>query len=207
MQWFRMYAEMPDDPKIGTLSDAAFRTWVELLCVACKIGKGGKTDLTEETLNWALRRNVTETLQELLQKHLVTVSETKTIEIINWNKRQYLSDNSTERVRKYRENKKNKDETFQKRYSNALDTDTDTDKRKKVPKKNGKRFSPPTLQDVKAYCEERNNGVNPERFMSHYESNGWKVGRNAMKNWKAAVRTWENRNKQQNPEDPLEYAL
>ena len=49
----------------------------------------------------------------------------------------------------------------------------------------------PTLEDVKAYCNERNNRVDPERFIDYYTSNGWKVGKNPMKDWKAAVRTWE----------------
>jgi hypothetical protein len=44
---------------------------------------------------------------------------------------------------------------------------------------------------VSAYCQERANGVDPEKFMAHYESNGWRVGRTHMRDWKAAVRTWE----------------
>ena len=54
-----------------------------------------------------------------------------------------------------------------------------------------KRFVPPTLEEVKAYCTERNNGVDAERFIDYYTSNGWQVGKNKMKDWKAAVRTWE----------------
>lgn len=53
------------------------------------------------------------------------------------------------------------------------------------------RFTPPTLDDVIAYCQERGNSVDAERFVSFYESNGWKVGKNPMKDWRAAVRTWE----------------
>ena len=53
------------------------------------------------------------------------------------------------------------------------------------------RFAPPALDDVKAYCAERNNKVDPEHWYSYYESNGWMVGRNKMKDWKASVRTWE----------------
>jgi hypothetical protein len=49
----------------------------------------------------------------------------------------------------------------------------------------------PTLEDVKAYCNERGNRVDPERFIDYYTANGWKVGKNPMKDWKAAVRTWE----------------
>ena len=54
-----------------------------------------------------------------------------------------------------------------------------------------RRFAPPTLDEVTAYCLERGNAVDPQRFVSFYESNGWKVGKNPMKDWKAAVRTWE----------------
>lgn len=54
-----------------------------------------------------------------------------------------------------------------------------------------KRFTPPTLEEVKAYCSERGNHVDAERWFDYYTSNGWKVGKNQMKDWKAAVRTWE----------------
>lgn len=63
-------------------------------------------------------------------------------------------------------------------------------------KRNG--FQPPSLEEVREYCEERGKGVDPEAWMSHYEANGWKVGRNAMKDWKAAVRTWEKRAAEEN---------
>jgi hypothetical protein len=59
-----------------------------------------------------------------------------------------------------------------------------------------KRFTPPTLDEVKAYCIERNNNVDAERFIDYYTSNGWKVGKNSMKDWKAAVRTWEKSSKE-----------
>jgi hypothetical protein len=49
----------------------------------------------------------------------------------------------------------------------------------------------PTLEEVKAYCKERGNKVDPERWFDYYTSNGWKVGKNPMRDWKAAVRTWE----------------
>lgn len=52
-------------------------------------------------------------------------------------------------------------------------------------------FKPPTLEEVKAYCLERKNAVDPEKWMNHYTANGWMVGRTKMKDWRAAVRTWE----------------
>ena len=54
-----------------------------------------------------------------------------------------------------------------------------------------KRFTAPTLEEVKEYCSERKNNVDAERFIDYYTANGWKVGKNPMKDWKAAVRSWE----------------
>lgn len=53
------------------------------------------------------------------------------------------------------------------------------------------RFIPPTVEEVAAYCRERRNGVDPRRFVDFYVSKGWMVGKNKMKDWKAAIRTWE----------------
>lgn len=55
-----------------------------------------------------------------------------------------------------------------------------------------KEFTAPSLEEVRAYCEERGNNVDPEHFMNYYESNGWKVGKNPMYDWRATVRSWEN---------------
>ena len=64
-----------------------------------------------------------------------------------------------------------------------------------VSKKKSDRFTPPSLEDVQNYCLERNNSVDPQAFIDFYASKGWMVGKNKMKDWKAAVRTWErNRN-------------
>ena len=97
--------------------------------------------------------------------------------------------------------------------SNEEDTDKicasneeDTDNKKKNKKKNKKegeienecykrtpapRFTPPTIDEVSDYCVERGGIVDPERWFAYYESNGWRVGKNPMNDWKAAVRTWE----------------
>jgi len=57
--------------------------------------------------------------------------------------------------------------------------------------KHNNQFIKPSLEEVKSYCKERNNLVDSDKFFNYYESNGWKVGRNLMKNWKAAIHTWE----------------
>lgn len=64
---------------------------------------------------------------------------------------------------------------------------------KDIEKRN---FSPPSLNDVKTYCLERKNNVDAENFINFYESKGWFVGKNKMKSWRAAVRTWEARDNQ-----------
>lgn len=66
------------------------------------------------------------------------------------------------------------------------------------------KFSKPSLEDVKKYCQERNNKIDAESFINYYESVGWKVGKNKMRDWKAAVRTWERRNNNQNKRE-VEY--
>lgn len=74
--------------------------------------------------------------------------------------------------------------------NNNRDIDNKKDNRRNI-------FVPPTIDDVRDYCMERNNNVDPEKFISYYESNGWMVGRNKMKDWKAAIRTWERNNYKQ----------
>ena len=57
-----------------------------------------------------------------------------------------------------------------------------------------KKFVKPTVEEVRNYCLERKNNVNPEKFIDFYESKDWYIGKNKMKDWKAAVRTWERGN-------------
>lgn len=54
-----------------------------------------------------------------------------------------------------------------------------------------KRFTPPSVDQVMEYCQERKNNVDPQTFVDFYESKGWLIGKTKMKDWKAAVRTWE----------------
>lgn len=75
-------------------------------------------------------------------------------------------------------------ERVMKEYTNSIDT----------PVKET-RFTKPSVDEVRAYCIERNNNIDAEAFINFYESKGWKIGKNAMKDWKAAVRTWEAKNK------------
>ena len=69
---------------------------------------------------------------------------------------------------------------------------TDAPERKRSTRK---PFIPPTVEEVREYCTERGNSVDAEAFIDFYESKGWMIGKNKMKDWKAAVRTWEQGDK------------
>lgn len=64
-----------------------------------------------------------------------------------------------------------------------------------------KTFKKPTLKEIEDYCKERNNNIDPQTFLNYYETNGWVQGKNRkpIKNWKACIRTWEQRNKENIP--------
>ena len=64
-----------------------------------------------------------------------------------------------------------------------------------------KRFVPPTVEEVAAYCKERNNGIDPVAFVSHYAANGWMRGKTKMKDWKQAIITWEKHHNEKSGSD------
>ena len=80
---------------------------------------------------------------------------------------------------------------------NKPDNDTDRVARK--------RFTPPTVEEVAAYCGERNNRIDPQTFVDFYASKGWVVGKSKMKDWKAAIRTWEKRDGNSQPERKVNF--
>lgn len=88
------------------------------------------------------------------------------------------------------------DEKTSSQETKKLDCNNKESNKKDNNKDNRVAFTPPTLDEVSAYCRERQNSVDPEKFIDFYQSKGWMVGRNRMKDWKAAVRTWEKRSKE-----------
>ncbi|MBC8603180.1 DUF4373 domain-containing protein [Parabacteroides acidifaciens] len=99
---------------------------------------------------------------------------------------------------------------------NGLRTDSDfiqnemkrNEIKKKGIKKKADAFRPPQLSEIEAYCRDRGNNVDSEKFYNFYQSKGWMVGKNKMKDWKAAVRTWEKEDKskkQQSNEKSKQY--
>jgi hypothetical protein len=85
--------------------------------------------------------------------------------------------------------------------------DKDTDIVIVKEKVKAKRFAKPTIEDIKEYCIERNNFVDAEKFFDYYSSNGWKVGKNPMKDWKASVRTWEKNSTSEQSKGKVQQSL
>ena len=77
------------------------------------------------------------------------------------------------------------------------------EKEKKKPK--APAFKRPSLEEIKDYIKEKNYLVNPNGFLSHYESNGWKVGKNPKKCWKSAITSWDTRERKDNHKSEQPY--
>lgn len=137
----------------------------------------------------------------LILKRFIITFESGVIVIKHWKIHNYIQKDRYKPTI-YQEEKAQLLEKDNKAYTDCIQNGyiTDTQVRDSIEieleedkdiKKTAKRFSPPTLEEVKAYCIERNNNVDAEHFIDYYTSNGWLVGKNKMKDWKAAVRTWE----------------
>lgn len=155
-----------------------------------KLSKG--SGLTERTVRTCLKR--------LKMTNEVTIEATKqgTKIIVNkWAQYQGLGDDTDIQS----------DKGIDNQVTNERQTSDNTIRkieRKERKNNNIVRFVKPTLEEVRAYCQERNNGINPQKFLDYYDANGWKVGRNPMKDWKASIRNWESNNKPK--EEPKKWS-
>lgn len=208
-QWFRFYHEALDDPKVQTLDAETFRDWVNLLCLCCRLG--GELPKATQDIAFALRRSLdgcSTVLSRLADAGLLDRRNGGPngmhYAIHGWDKRQYKSDTSTDRVKRYRERYKNVTET-----PNATppDTDTDTDiirevaslpsppKKKATEGRTGSRLAPdwqPSEADKKFATEL---GVpwnsEAEKFRDYWSAQAGAKGRKA--DWTATWRNWIRR--------------
>ncbi len=188
--WFRLYRETITDPKFSRMPGGQRHLWTVLLCLADDDGRVAMADgVPYESAELAVIAGIepgdaVDALCWYTRLKMIRVNKSGIV-INNWNKRQFKSDNSTERVRKHRE----------KRDGNVSvappDTDTDTEQTQK--KHTPSKFTPPAVDDVRTYATERHYTFDPEAFVAHYTANGWRVGRNPMKSWQAACVTWQKR--------------
>ena len=142
-------------------------------------------------------------LKLLIAKSFVLVFETGILVIKHWRMHNTIRQDRyhpTDYQEEYKQLglKSNNSYTWQPN-GNQLETENRLDKirldknNKEEINKEEKRFKKPTPEEIKNYCKERNNNVDANRFYNFYESKGWMVGKNKMKDWKAAVRTWEQK--------------
>lgn len=83
---------------------------------------------------------------------------------------------------------------IEKELEKDKEIDIEIDNKCASTKQKRKRFVKPTISDIEQYCSEKNISINAQQFIDYYESNGWKVGRNSMKDWQATVRRWASNN-------------
>ena len=148
--------------------------------------------------------NVEVTLSYLASQGLIEESGSGTYLLPEALKSIGSENESAERVRAFRSQKAlqcNDGVTASNAPQTPCNTEIEKEKEIEIEKKNKAdkparaRFTKPTIEEVQAYCRERGNSVDANRFVDYYEANGWKVGKNPMKDWKATVRNWERRDK------------
>ena len=126
--------------------------------------------------------------------------------ILNWDK--YQSEYQRQKAQSPKNHKK-KDNVYPKVRQKVqrdidIEGDRDIDRDKKILSKDKRNFKKPSIKKIRQYCIDRKNVIDPEQFFDFYESKGWMVGKNKMKDWKACVRTWEKNSKQLKSEpDPI----
>lgn len=149
-RWFRFYDSVVDDPKVQRLPDAAFRAWVNLMCIASKGGGFFSTDLAD--ISFALRVSegkARDLLQILQSAGLIERFETEWTPH-NWGTRQYASDSSAERMRRHRANKvtadvQPRDEHVTSHVQNSDGADTDSEKIQNRTEKKKEEVAPVAL--------------------------------------------------------------
>lgn len=152
--------------------------------------------------NWKSILRMTGTKEDdlkiLIAKSYVIPFDTGVIVIRHWRMNNYLrTDRYKETTHKQEKNQLTLGENEEYLLSKScvgipmVNPDKNSIDKNRLEENISNRFTPPTIEEVTEYCEERNNGVNAQKFIDFYESKGWMVGKNKMKDWKACVRTWE----------------
>jgi hypothetical protein len=127
MRWFRLYTEIIDDWKVAELSDKEFRHFVYLLCMAGEEEKEGKIPCSLEAIAWRFRdtlESVKPSIDKMIELGILS-NNAKGVEFVNWEKRQFKSDNVAERVRNWRTKKKDECETLHETLAETLHGNVD----------------------------------------------------------------------------------
>lgn len=209
VKWIKLFVDIWDNRKIRQIEtlpdgDTVLIIWLKLLTLAGNINNDGFVYFTKDipfsdemlAAHFGKPLNTVKMALEVFQRFGMIEIVNEIIRVSNWEKyqnKQRLDDLKEYNRIKQREHRERVNEM------SMLSIDSqDIERRKKIEeeekkieeKKSVARFTPPTRAEVDAYCAERYISIDVERFLDYYESNGWKVGKNKMKDWKATVRNW-----------------
>jgi len=205
--WVRVWRKVLDNPLWTERPFSKGQAWVDLILLAnhkdkqlllgntVVIIQRGQLHTSELNLSkrWGWSRKKTRAFLSLLdnQKMATSKGTTKgtTVTIENYSDYQdcgTAQDTTEDTAQEHQKNIKRTTKGTQ-----TIKKECNNEKNERKENKDISRFAPPTTEEVSAYCLERKNHVDAERFHDFYESKGWLVGKTKMKDWKAAVRTWE----------------
>lgn len=212
VKWIKLDVGVFDNRKVKQIralpeGDSLLVIWLQLLCLAGTINDNGRIYLTEEIpYTDQMLRNFLQEPLATVQLALTTFSNMGMIEvqddiiyIANWAK--YQNQEDLERLReqnrlrniKYRQRKALRMRDASRDVTNDA---LEEERRKKIEDRRIKsvaRFTKPTRDELLQYCNEKHLTLNVDRFLDYYESNGWKVGRTPMKDWKRTARNWSRK--------------
>lgn len=216
VKWIKITTDVFDDEKILLIeslpeADSIIVIWFKLLCLAGKQNNSGvfmmgnSVPYTDKMLATIFRRKestVKLALETFEQFGMVELID-NVITIPNWGKHQNLDqlEHKAQYMRNYMRDYREKQKALTcKTNSKTNVSEADKIREEKIridkediiaPASGAKKFIPPTVEEIRQYCSERNNNVDAQAFIDFYDSKGWFIGKNKMKDWKAAVRTWE----------------
>ncbi len=196
----------PDDylssPKVLKMSDAQQGIYVRLLCLSWKY-PNCKLPSDQESLMRLCPRSRWKNIKYVVQEcFMIDGDLTYNLRLMHEHSKALAKSEKMKKSANYRWNKEKQDADAMQRQckgNNNQNQNQNHIKNKDIGTKTEKRFVPPLVDEVTKYCIERGNKIDPQKFLDHYQSNGWKVGKAPMKDWKAAIRTWE-RNSFEAPE-------
>lgn len=224
VKWIKIAVDIFDDEKIKIIESMPnggemVLIWFKLLTLAGKTNNNGvlmisdKVAYTDEMLATVFRTD-----------HATVAAATATFQtlgmltkidgvyaISNWSKHQ--SADALEKKKEYdreyqrqkrEEQKKVVRQSYNESYDTLISISNNINNLNNNTKdiKDTKRFKKPSIEEIKAYCEERKNGIDAQSFYDFYESKDWMIGKNKMKDFKAAIRTWERRDKKESAQKP-----
>lgn len=219
IKWIKLSTDLFNNRKIRQIEslpegDALVVIWLKLLILASDVNDGGLVYFTKDipytdqilATQFGRPLSTVQLALKVFEEFGMIDIENELIRISNWEKYQ-----NVEGMEKIREQNRLRKQAQRERERLALIGDVtglsrdvtqeNKNKNKKENKNNvegkSKRFIPPTISEVITYCNENGYPVDAARFVDFYESKGWMVGKNKMKDWKAAVRGWANRDKKE----------